>query len=72
MSESKLDEIKAIIEGTSPIQRQKEREDILMALGYNQAMLHWATFPITGAGDTLTRAEVERTVARLKQKLEID
>jgi hypothetical protein len=43
-----------------------------MSQGYNQALLDHAKFPITGAGTTLLREEVERAVARLKLQLDIE
>lgn len=49
---------------------RKNRKHNLMMVGYNQAMLDHAQFPITGAGEPLTRAEVERAIAQLQQELE--
>jgi hypothetical protein len=65
-------DLAAIIAGTSPRQLTADREAKLMSLGYNQALLDHAKFPITGAGTTLLREEVERAVARLKLQLDIE
>jgi len=48
---------------------RKLRENKLMLLGYNQAMLDWAKFPIRDGDAELTREQVQRVVADLRAAL---
>jgi hypothetical protein len=46
-----------------------EREGKLMRLGYNQALLDHARFPVGDGDAPLTREQVEQTVASLRAEL---
>jgi hypothetical protein len=51
-------------------QARKQREHDLKMLGYNQAMLDWADFPVQHNPDDIrTREEQAQIVERLKEKL---
>lgn len=69
MNASEIKKIKDILNGTSrkKVTRVHRRE----MLAYNQALLDHACFPITGAGTTLTRDEVEGIVNKLREELEV-
>jgi hypothetical protein len=53
----------------SPHDARRERENWQRMLGYSQAMLDYAQFPIADAGEPLERHEIERVVERIKADL---
>jgi hypothetical protein len=50
--------------------RKEKREHKLMMVGYNQAMLDWAKFPVVERGEIVfTYEQVKRIVERLQSEL---
>lgn len=65
-------EIKAWATAREVEKEKKEREHLLIMLGYNQAMLDWAKFPIRNPqdpNDLRTREQQEQIIQDIKQRL---
>ena len=70
---AKLEKLQAILLDQSPTQQRQSHKHKLMMLGYNQALLDHAEFPIRGLSPDdpgLSRPDVEAIVSRLRRELE--